>query len=142
MKYILTYWYICNTCLSLNLSQAFTRPIFFICASPKDGGFFNRGCTFFSSKKPTSTLLYFYLNFGERDWKVHFSALEFLIFWLVDKIVINYTCPVDKFIMLLVKMGFLGILAQRRRHLKVFTRDVNVYTKWKEKITFDNREAH
>lgn len=73
--------------------------------------------------------LYFYLNFGERDWKVHFSALEFLIFWLVDKIVINYTCPVDKFIMLLVKMGFLGILAQRRRHLKVFTRDVNVYTK-------------
>ena len=105
MKYILTYWYICNTCLSLNLSQAFTRPIFFICASPKDGGFFNRGCTFFSSKKPTSTLLYFYLNFGERDWKVHFSALEFLIFWLVDKIVINYTCPVDKFIMLLVKNG-------------------------------------
>lgn len=104
--------------------------------------FFNRGCTFFSLKKPTSTLLYFYLNFGERDWKVHFSALEFLIFWLVDKIVINYTCPVDKFIMLLVKMGFLGILAQRRRHLKVFTRDVNVYTKWKEKITFDNREAH
>ena len=98
MKYILTYWYICNTCLSLNLSQAFTRPIFFICASPKDGGFFNRGFTFFSSKKPTSTLLYFYLNFGERDWKVHFSALEFLIFWLVDKIVINYTCPVDKFI--------------------------------------------
>ena len=39
-------------------------------------------------------------------------------------------------------MGFLSILAPRRRHLKVFTRDVNVYTKLKDKITFGNREAY
>ena len=55
----------------------------------------------------------------------------------MDKIVINiyHTCPVDKLIMVLVKMGFLSILAQRRRHVKVFTRDVNVYSKLKDKIT-------
>ena len=28
MKYILTYWYTCNTFLCVNLSQAFTRAIF------------------------------------------------------------------------------------------------------------------
>ena len=63
MKYILTYWYICNTCLSLNLSQAFTRPIFFICASPKDGGFFNRGFTFFFFKEANKYIIVFLFEF-------------------------------------------------------------------------------
>ena len=58
-----------------------------------------------------------------------------MIFWLIDKIVINYTCPVDKFIMLLVKMVVLSIfLAQRRRHLEVFMWDVNADTKIKGQI--------
>lgn len=133
MKYILAYWYICNTCLSLNLSQAFMRPIFLSVLLLRMVVFLIGGLHFFLQRSQQVHYYIFIWILGIGTGKC-IIALEFLIFWLVDKIVINYTCPVDKFIMLLVKMGFLGILAQRRRHLKVFTQDVNVYTKRKSHL--------
>lgn len=125
-----------------NLSEALTlyEAKLFINAAPKDGVFFlNRGSRFFYFKVANKYIIVFLFNFvcvctcvcGGREDQRRGTGY--------------YTCPYNYWQVYSAscKMGFLSIFfAQRRRHLKVFMRDVNIYTKIKGKITFGNRKAY